>query len=491
MNRVQEVRTYLRSRRRGSAGLADRYVAVFGIAMIVAVAGQPVSGVLAGLAAPVDPARVGAGAALLAVAVAGFLAAARMAGPLFVAPADASWLLLTPLHRRSLLSRTARMLGLVALVAGLLLGVALLAVLGAPDQLVWRVLGALVLGVSATVGGMALAVLGQSSQTWQFWLAATVAALLVVAVVAVSGQLRTVLAVAAGAPLTAVAAAVAGAVAVSAMLAGRAWMSLDRIPSRDLVTASTRAGHVADATVGLDPSVFTWIAEDTHWRSRTLVSRRWPKPPAPPALAWTEWVRVARRPGRLAVIAAAAPLPAVLVQAGASPAAFGFAVLGGALAVAATAVSGARRDADNPALARLMGVGLRPGLAARAALPALLSGAWAAAALALNVPDGGAVMWWVFGPLMAPALAAGALRMARRRPIDHSLPVIETGAGAVPTGVLLWAVAGADLAALGCLPALTALTSPSADLGPYLLAQGVTGVAVLLGYLWRARAAKG
>ncbi|PZG12546.1 hypothetical protein C1J01_32590 [Nonomuraea aridisoli] len=428
--------------------------------------------------------------------MAGLLAAARAAGPVFVPPADASWLLLTPLHRRSMLGRSARVLGLVALVAGLLLGVALPAVLGAPDQLVWRVLGALVLGVSATVGGMALAVLGQSSQTWQFWLTATVAALLALAVVAVSGQLRAVLAVAASAPPAAIAAAVAGAVAVSGVLARRAWVSLDRIPARELVTASTRAGHVANATVGLDPSVLTWVAEDNHWRSRTLASRRWPKLPAPLALAWADWARVARRPGRLALIAATAALPAVLVQAGGSPAVLGVAVLGGALGVTATAVSGARRDADNPGLARLTGVGLRPALAARAVLPALLGGVWATAALVVlaaipmagAVPDAGG--WWAFGPLMAPALAAGALRLARRPPIDHSLPVLETGAGAVPTGAVFWAFTGPDLALLGCLPALTAMTSPVADLGPYLLAQGVTGVAVLSAYLWRARPAR-
>lgn len=102
--------------------------------------------------------------------------------------ADAAWLVLTPLDRRAVLSRSARALAMVALVAGGLLGLGLIAVLGAPDQLVWRLVGAMVLGLSASAGGMALAVLGQASQTWHAWLSVALAVLLVVAVVAAFGR---------------------------------------------------------------------------------------------------------------------------------------------------------------------------------------------------------------------------------------------------------------------------------------------------------------
>ncbi|MFI6628268.1 DUF6297 family protein [Nonomuraea fuscirosea] len=501
---VRTVRAYLRSRGRAPATMIDRYAAVFGLAMIAAVLGRPLSGLLTGLAGPIDPARAGAGAALLALAVAGFLAAARAAGPVLLPAADASWLLLSPLNRRHLLGRTARALGVIALVAGVLLGVGLLAVLGAPDQLGWRLVGALVLGVSATAGGLALAVLGQVSQSWQIWLTGAMAALLLLAVVAVSGQLRTVVAIAASAPLTALAAAVSGAAVLSALLVRRAWTSLDRIPTRTLANASTRAGHVARATVSLDPGALTWIAEDNRWRARRLASRRWPSLPAPFALAWHDWRKLARTPGRLAAVAATTALPAVLAQAGGPPVALGAAVLAGALAVASLGTSGARRDADNPALARLIGVGRRPALAARAALPALLAGVWAATALTaltLAVPatpqtatvataavvtaTAGAGAWWVLGLLAGPALAAAALRMAGRAPVDHSMPVIDTPGGAIPTGPLFWAATGPDLALLGCLPTVTALLTQPAVLTPFLLAQAVMGAVVLLGYLWR------
>ncbi|WP_188196464.1 DUF6297 family protein [Nonomuraea sp. SYSU D8015] len=495
---VRSVRAFVRSRSRTRSSAVDRYVTAFCVAMFLAVLGDPLSGVLAGLAGPADPARMGAGVALIAMALTGFLAAARAAGPVMLSAPDASWLLLSPLDRRRLLGRTGRALVLVAVVAGAVLGLGMLAVLGAPDRLVWRLLGALVLGVSASVGGMALAVLGQASQSWQVWLTAAMAALLVLAVVAVSGQLRTVLAIAASAPLPAVAAAASGAALVSALLVRQAWASLDKIPAPVLVTASTRAGHVASAAAGVDPGGFTWIAEDNHWRARKLTSRRWPSLPAPFALAWQDWRRLARRPGRLATMFAAVALPAVLAQAGGSPAALGAAVLVGGLAVAAASTSGARRDGDNPALARLIGVGRRPALAARALLPALLSGAWTTMALAgLTLAGTGAGIgagsesWWLFGPLVAPALAAGALRMVRRSPVDHSLPVIETAGGAIPLGPVLWAATGVDLALIGCLPAAIALTAPSAEMGAFLAAQAVTGLAVPAGYVWRAKGRAG
>ncbi|HLU71233.1 MAG TPA: hypothetical protein VKZ82_03570, partial [Nonomuraea sp.] len=166
----------------------------------------------------------------------------------------------------------------------------------------------------------------------------------------------------------------------------------------------------------------------------------------------------------------------------------GVLMLAGALAVAASGVAGARRDAANPALARLAAVGPRAALLARALLPAVLAGAWMAAALGwLTAAGAAAGQWWMFGPLAAPALAAGALRMARRAPVDHSLPLLDTPMGAIPTGPVLWAVTGPDLALLGCLPAFAALAGGPADLSGYLAAQAVAGLAVLGAFTYRQK----
>lgn len=523
------VRDFVRARSARPAGPLDRYVTVFGVLMTAAVLGNPVVAALAGLAGRVEPARSAAGLALVAVAWAAFVAVARVAGPVALPAADAAWLVLSPLDRRGVLARTARVLLVTAVVVGALLGLAALAALGAPDALVWRLVAAVVLGVSATAGGMALAVLGQVTPAWNGWLTAVTTALLLVAVLlavaamggwtrSVSGPVTVPLtwpAALAGVPLTWVAAVAGGAALAAAHLVRRAWSALGRMPARAVLAASTRVGHVATAAATLDPSALTWAAEDNHWRARRLRSRPWPSFPAPFALAWHDWRRAVRRPGRLVALPATAVLPAVLTQAlggTAAGTAAGTAgpplivvasVLAGAVAVAAAHTAGARRDGDNPALSRLAGVGRRPALAARALLPALLGGAWAAAALAGltlagALPMGAATgagtpldgAWWLFGPAMAPAVAAGALRMARRGPVDHSMPVIDTPGGAIPTGPLFWALTGVDLAVVGCLPALTALASGADGIGGPLAAQVITGLAVLAGYVWRAGSAR-
>jgi hypothetical protein len=447
-----------------------------------------VAGAVGSLSGHAGTPRLGAGVALVILACAGCLAAARAAGPVMLPAADAAWLVMSPLPRRAVLGRTARTLLVVSAVVGAALGLALTGVLGAPDELLWRLAGAIVLGIAVSVGGMALAVLAQASQAWHAFMTATLAGLVVLAVIAASGQARAALAAVANAPVSAVGTVAAVAVVPAAFLVRQAWVALGRIPARDVLAASTRAGHVASAAVSLDPGAMTWIAEDNHWRGRSLRSRPWPSLPAPLALAWQDWRRISRRPGRLVAMAATAVLPAVLAQAGAATAA-GVVVLAGALAVAASGASGARRDGDNPTLARLAGVGLRPGLAARALLPALLSGAWTALALTALTVVGGlpAGAWWLLGPATAPAVAAAALRMARRAPVNHSMPVIDTPGGVIPTGPLFWAFTGPDLGLIGCLPAILALLTRPDDLAGFLAAQAVAGAAVLAAYLSSVR----
>ncbi|WP_310741921.1 DUF6297 family protein [Microbispora sp. H13382] len=486
---------YLRAHRGRPATWSDRYTSVFGLLVAAAVLGRPVAEALAGLARHADPARLGAGLALVAAAYAGFLALARAFGPVMLPAADAAWLVTSPLPRRAVLSRTALLLLSAAVLAGAALGLAALSVFGAPGELGVRLAAALALGVAAGVGGMATAVLGQQSPAADTRLQFLIAGMFSVAVLAAvsgSGPGRRILAAVAEAPAS-LGAAVAGvASVVAAFLARRAWAALDRIPARRILASSTRTARVTSAATMLDPGMLTWVAEDVHWRGRALRSRPWPRlvsrlgPAA--ALAWQEWLRVGRRPGRLAALFGVAALPAVCADAvgGSAPAAG--VLLCGALTAAAMCTGGARRDGGDPALARMLAVDGRAATAARAVLPALLAAAWSALALA-GLQAAGALpagAWWALGPAAAPALAAGALRMARRRPVDHSMPVIDTPGGAVPTGPLIWAATGPDVALLGSLPALAALVTRPADVVPYVAAQAVAGAAVLAAFVLRS-----
>ena len=159
-------------------------------------------------------------------------------------------------------------------------------------------------------------------------------------------------------------------------------------------------------------------------------------------------------------------------------------VLGlGAFAVAASCCAGARRDADDPALARLLGVGARAALAARSLLPTLLSAAWLTVALAVPVALGHLPGTWLpLGPLCAPAMAAGALRLAHRPPLDHTHLIVDSTGAGLPLGPFLWALVGIDIAALGSIPLLYALAT-STDPGLFLAAQALFGLATLALFL--------
>ncbi|NUT44315.1 MAG: hypothetical protein HOV86_30405, partial [Thermoactinospora sp.] len=294
----------------------DRYTALFGLLMLVAIVGQPVVSALGSLAEHADPARIGPGLGLAAVAYAGYLALVRAVGPVALSAADASWRLLSPLPRRTVLGRTTVVMAAVAILCGLALGVVLLSALGAPDHTLVRLAAALVLGLGATIGGMALGVMGQSSPAWDGWLQALttagVAAAILLTVLG-SGPGRTVLASVAGAPSWPAAAL---ATAVTAFLVRRAWRELPRVPARAIQAASVRTGRVTQAAVALDPGALTWAAEDAHWRGRTPGSKAWPVTGGW-VLGWQELRRLGRRPVRLAVLGLSAGVPALAVLAGA------------------------------------------------------------------------------------------------------------------------------------------------------------------------------
>jgi hypothetical protein len=66
--------------------------------------------------------------------------------------------------------------------------------------------------------------------------------------------------------------------------------------------------------------------------------------------------------------------------------------------------------------------------------------------------------------------------MVRGRPIDYSIPVIDIAGGPNPTGSLIWALTGADLALIYCLPAIAALATRPGNLAAFLAAQAMLGV---------------
>jgi hypothetical protein len=458
-----------------------------------------------------------AGAALVIGAAAGLLLLAQAFGPLALSPADASWLLLSPLDRRGVLRRPTATAAAVSAVAGGALGVLALAMAGPylrPDtgagvhRVPWSWL---VLAAVSGAGFFAAAVLaGVLAQPYGHWRSRlrTVAAVVVVAVMlgAVTGERWTAvpravtgrLAVLSAGTLGVLAAVAVGAACAVALLV---WRMLPSFPAGVVRADSARAGRTMMAAAFLNVPLLTWIAEDSHWRGRLLRSRPWPRLPAGPgrlspafALAWVDWRRLARRPAVLTALAFSALAPALACAAATGHArawVTAAVLLAGAIAAGTQGTGATRRDTNDPALRRLLGVDARAALAARAVLPSLLCAAWLTLALALLVlvgelPGGPlpAWLWPLLGPVAGPGMAAAALRIARTAPINPAERGPETPMG--PTPPWLITRAGSVVVGLvGAFPTLRAVLAGHLH-GSTFAAQLVFAAAVLGGYLWLA-----
>jgi hypothetical protein len=133
---VAAVRSFIGKRRRRS--WVDLYVVGFALVIVGIYGSDFLATPLSRLSKAATHAALTQAAATQAVAGAGLvigvgvglLLLAQALGPLALSPADASWLLLTPLDRRAVLRRAALSVAALAALAGALLGVLGLAMAG-------------------------------------------------------------------------------------------------------------------------------------------------------------------------------------------------------------------------------------------------------------------------------------------------------------------------------------------------------------------------
>lgn len=507
--RVAAVRSFLGRHRRRN--WVDWYVAGFALLIAGIYASDFLASPLSRLGHPVSHAAATQAAAAQAVAGAGLvigvgiglLLLAQALGPLALSPADASWLLLTPLSRRAVLRRSALAVALLAAAAGALLGVLGLAMAGPYLRLArsglpgsWLFLSA-VAGAGCCLAGAAAAALAQPSRRGR---AVIRAACLAVAVVAVAGAVagrrwpavtRAVTTVFGGlsAPAFDTAALVALALAATGWLL--LWRRLASFPASVLRADSARSGRALLAAQFLNFSLLLWIAEDNHWRGRLIRSRPWPGLPPALALAWADWRRLGRRRGPLAVLAVAAALPALLgtaVTGRLQPDLIAATLIVGALAVGAQGTTAIKRDQDDPALRRLLGVDTGKALTARAVLPALLCGCWLALALAVLWATGtlSGWLWPLLGLIAGPGVTAGVLRLARTARIDPADRGPDTPMGTTPPWLVSRALS-VVVALIGAAPLGAALLKGEAH-AALVIDQCAASVIVLWLYLMSARA---
>jgi hypothetical protein len=508
---VAAVRSFIRGHRRSS--WLDWYAAAFAVVLVTVwlsdFLAEPFSRLTASAGAEI-PAQTSAGAALVLGAAAGLVMLGQAFGPLALPPADASWLLLSPLERRDVLRRPAAATAAFSALAGGLLGVLGMAMAapylrqGTHRQLwAWLVLAA-ISGAGFFLAAVGIAVLAQPRPRRRARLrgACTVVAL-AAAAAAVTGERWTAMSRMVTDGFTKISTGTAGVFAAAALAAACAatvavWRMLPRMPADVLWTDSARAGTTRMAAAFLNVPLLTWIAEDNHWRGRLLAFRPWPRlltahrwPRLSPAfaLAWADWRRLARRPAVLAAAAASTLMPA-LAGAAVTGHARGWttaaALLAGAITVGTQGTTAARRDTNDPTLRRLLGVSAQDALAARAVLPALLSAVWLTLALVLLVSSGvlHGWLWPLLGPLAGPGTAAAALRVARTAPINPAEQGLDIPIGTLP----LWLITRAFsvlVGLVGAYPVLKAVLTGRVH-GATFAAQLVLSAVVLGGYLMLA-----
>jgi len=439
-----------------------------------------------------------AGTGLVIAAAAGLLLLAQALGPLALSPADASWLLLSPLNRRALLRRPATVAAIFAVAVGALLGVLALAMAGPflrpgsralPSS--WLELAA-VTGAAFSLAAVQVVVLAQPHERYRVVVRSGCG---FVALIAMAGAVagdgwtavsHTVTSGFSGLTTSDFAAVTVIALVLAVVACAFVWLLLARFPAGVLRTDSARAGRTLTAAAFLNLQLLTWIAEDNYWRGRLLPSRHWPKLPPALVLAWADWRRLGRRPATLCVIAASALAPA-LVGAAITGHGRGYPIaavlLAGAIAAAGQGTAASKRDLNDPALRRLLGVDAGTVLAARAVLPALLSALWLA--LAFVVLCGVGVLhgwlWPLAGFVAGPGVAAAALRMARTAPINPTEQGVNTALGNTPPWMMT-RVLSVVLAVIAAFPVLRAIHTGQLHAST-IVGQLVLSAIVLGGYL--------
>ncbi|WP_034593390.1 DUF6297 family protein [Hamadaea tsunoensis] len=467
MSATGDVRRWLRRKRRHNT--AERLYTtllalVIGVPTLVSAAGGALRRLDARhLAHAMPPAP----SALLALGLLWYalcLAAALRLGPVTSSAATVTWLATSPLDRRRLLLPAAGwVLGAGALAGGLYgtVGAFGLALPAAP---------AVAFAAACAALGVTLAALLICVQTGAYARWGEFVIVLLVAASAVVTVLRPALPSDVDVPWLpfAVAAAICGALAV--------WR-LGRLRWLAFAGGTRLAATIAAGVVTLDPGLAARVFEEQ--RGAALHPRR---TGFGTALGWRAVVRqdllsAVRAPERWTVFAATAVVPATAAQILGTGVVLAVVWLLCGVAGIAGAGANIRRDHDQAALPRLLG--LRTGVltAARAVVPVLVGTLWTVLSLALVD-----TRYLVWGVLAGPALATGMMRAARRGRVRHEFPPIVTPAGLIPTGILHWAIRGVDLAALLLAPTLVVLSGGSLP----LLAQAAGSVVGLALFLRRA-----
>ena len=454
--------------------LSEAYVWVFTLVLLGAMAISAMVQTRVSIAAgcttsTCDDARTSLVWATVAATTAVALAAAAAIGPVMVTPATGAWLLTSPIDRGPLLrSRLFVASGATALgcavavaVTGLLAGIpygaivvlavasGLVGAAGTAAAATWQARGgratrlvALTLGV-LTAGWLLLVALDAEPGTEAGWLAGPVGW-----------------------------AAIAAALLAMIALLVRATTRLSRLLRAHLVPGGSLLSSLSGALAGLDLALAYDVLVARRWRTAATVRPVRGGPAGAWALVWRDVVRLRRSPGPLAALAGTLLVPYVVLRLdlddtvviASALAAF----LGGLWSFTALRTTG-----RNPGLVRCFPMSSAAVRSATAAVPGGLLLLWSLAAApaighSLDDPTVGDVL---LVSVATGATALGAIfRWMLAPPPDYSMPLVASPTGAIPTGLIISALRGFDVLALGVVPLLV-----TPDANGALVSLGLTG----------------
>ena len=275
---------------------------------------------------------------------------------------------------------------------------------------------------------------------------------------------------------------------ISALLAGTlavtaAVIRLGQVGLPALRAAASSAAVLTDGAGTADPGLLTRVTEDRRWQRQRLRGRM-VAPAGQRAILVHDLLTLVRLPSRLVLVVVLTTIGGLLVGLSASDTVLISGWLGAGLLAIGQITGNVRYDIDRPALARLMGLADRRLLALRSVIPAALAVCWCALSIALVADRAGADVAIAagLGSAAGPSLAAGALRAARRSFVRHDYPLIVTPMGVVPSGPLLWFGQAVDVAVIGTLPTLMALSTMHFT-ATIVVVQAAVSILILAGFL--------
>lgn len=463
---ARDLRRQMRSWRRERADttifeqLSEAYIWVFSTVVIGAMAISAMIQTRVSVASGCTTATCGdARTSLVWAAAIGVLAVALAAsaavGPVMVTPATGTWLLTTPIDRTPLL-RSRMLLACMtsALACGLVVaGTALLAGIAYGSIAILAVTAAIT-GAGATA----------AAAMWQPRGGRTtrLLAILVAAIVWIWTLLITLGVAPATSPAWIdgpVGWALLGTSAVAAVaLIVRAAYRLPMLLRAQLVPGGSLLSSLSGALAGLDLTLAYDVLVARRWRTQATVRPVRGGPGGMWALAWRDVVRLRRSAGAVTTLVAALVVPYIVVRLGLDDAIIPITAFT-AFVSGLWLFSALRTTGRNPGLVRCFPMSLSAVRSATLIVPGAVLGLWSLAtapaishgldrtapgdvvlvALAIGATGLGAIARWLLAP-----------------PPDYSQPLVSSPAGGLPTGLLLSAIRGFDVLALGVIPLLIA-----------------------------------